>query len=346
MSQDYGSIVIDSRQLRCLVHEHVTSISIQPYNTKLNGPRAQSQIAELQVLTNGNWPHLQHLSIRFRDHIEMGAITQLSTASWSSLTSLNLSNTDLGTDAMSQLVLGKWPALKRLNLFFDSLDAAAIASLTQADWPLEELQFGYNRIGAAALQNLAQGRWPKLARLDLKMNHLNVDTIAVLAKVQWPLQHLNLAHNALYAGDLTHLGRQTDLGTLVGAGSGVAPAETIGKLYDAVAWPQLVSLDLGSNCLRGADVAGLCMAHWPKLKMLNLTCNCLGKVSMMHLIKADWPELEYLNLYMNSLDDAAVEVLSHNTWHKLECLILARNKEVSEKAASFLSIKQLRVTIF
>ena len=269
-----------SRQLRSIVHEHATSIRIRHYNAKYNGPRAQSQIAELQVLSNGNWPHLQHLSIWFRDHMEMGAITQLSTASWSSLTSLDLSDTELGADAMSQLVLGKWPALKHLNLSFDSLDAAAIASLTQADWPLEELQLGYNRIGAAALQNLAQGRWPKLAHLDLKMNHLNVDTIAVLAKVQWPLQHLNLAHNALYAGDLTHLG----------AGNGVAPAETIGKLYDAVAWPQLVSLDLEYNHLRGADVAGLCMAHWPTLSLLNLEGNYLDKVSMTYLIKADWPD--------------------------------------------------------
>ena len=101
-----------SRQLRCLVHEHVTSISIQHCNTKYSGPRAQAQIAELQVLTNGNWPHLQLLSIWSRDHVEMGAITQLSTASWSSLTSLDLSknglgaDNNLGADAMSQLVLG------------------------------------------------------------------------------------------------------------------------------------------------------------------------------------------------------------------------------------------------
>ena len=88
------------------------------------------------------------------------------------------------------------------------------------------------------------------------------------------------------------------------------------------------------------------MTHWPKLAMLNLACNYLDKVSMMHLIKADWPELKELDLSMNYLDDAAVEVLSHTSWHKMERLVLARNDDVGEEAARFLTVEQLRVTIF
>ena len=332
-----------SRQLRCMIHEHVSSINIGQYKAR----GTQYQITELQMLTNGNWPHLQRLKIYYRDYLEIAAITQLSTASWSSLTSLDLSENALGADAISQLVLGKWPALKRLNLGSNRLGTAAMAFLAQADWPLEELILAENDIGREAMENLTHGRWPKLAHLNLMWNELDAHTIAVLTKVQWPLQHLDLAHNKLDASAMTQLGRarRPDLGTPVGTGSGVASAATIGKSCE-VAWPQLVSLDLRYSFLRQTEVAGLCTARLPKLSIVDLTGNLLDKVSMMHLIKADWPELKHLDLSDNYLDDVAVEVLSHNRWHKMERLDLVDNDGVTQNAASFLSIEQQRVTVF
>ena len=332
-----------SRQLRCMVHEHVTSISIIQHN----GHGTQYQITELQVLTNGHWPHLQRLNIKYRAKLEMAAIRQLSKASWSSLTSLDLSRNSLSADAISQLVLGQWPALKRLNLSYNRLDTAAIALLTQADWPLEELQLSDNRIGVEAMEELIQGRWPKLSQLTLRWNNLNTRTIAVLAQVQWPLRYLDLGQNRLDANAMTHLGRGRwpNLETLIWAGNCVAPAETIGKLCEA-AWPHLVSLNLSRVLLSGADIAGLCNTYWPELSALDLASNCLDELSMMFLVKADWPELKHLDLSENFLDDAAVEILSHNSWHNLERLVLQLNDQLTQNAASFLSIEQRCVAVF
>ena len=332
-----------SKQLRCMVHEHATSVSIIQHN----GHGTQYQITELQVLTNGNWPHLQRLNIKYRAKLEMAAIRQLSKASWSSLTNLDLSRNCLSADAISQLVLGKWPALKRLNLSYNRLDADAIALLTQADWPLEELQLSDNKIDVEAMEQLIQGRWPKLSQLTLRWNNLNTRTIAVLAQVQWPLQYLDLGHNPLDANAMTHLGRGRwpNLETLIWAGNCVAPAETIGKLCEA-AWPHLVSLNLNRVLLSGADIAGLCNAYWPKLSIVDLASNCLDELSMMFLVKADWPKLTHLDLSENFLDDAAVEVLSRNSWHNLERLIFRLNDELTQRAASFLSVEQRRVAVF
>ena len=331
-----------SKQLRCLVHEHVTSVSIIQHN----GHGTQYQITELQVLTNGNWPHLQRLNIKYRAKLEMAAIRQLSKASWISLTSLDLSRNSLSTDAISQLVLGKWPALKHLNLSYNRLDTAAIALLTQADWPLEELQLSDNRIGVEAMEELIQGRWPKLSQLTLRWNNLNSQTIAVLAEVLWPLRYLDLGQNPLNAHAMEHLGRGRwpNLETLIWAGNCVAPAETIGKLCKA-AWPHLVSLNLSRVLLSGADIAGLCSAYWPKLSEIDLASNCLDEVSMMYLVKADWPELKHLDLSENFLDDAAVEILAHNSWRKLERLVLRLNGDLTKNATSFLSIEQQRVAV-
>ena len=337
-----ATLASTSKQLHCLVHGYVTSVSIIQHN----GHGTPYQITELQVLTNGNWPRLQRLNIKYRAKLEMAAIRQLSKASWSSLTSLDLSRNSLSTDAISQLVLGKWPALKRLNLSCNRLDSAAIALLTQAEWPLEELQLSDNRIGVEAMEELIQGRWPKLSQLTLRWNKLNSQTVAILAEANWPLRYLDLGQNPLDANAMAHLGRGRwpNLATLIWAGNCLAPAETIGELCKA-AWPHLVSLNLSKVLLSGAEIAGLCNAYWPKLSMVDLAGNCLDEVSMMYLVKADWPELKHLDLSENFLDDAALEILAHNSWHKLERLVLRLNDYLTQNATSFLSIEQQRVVV-
>lgn len=324
-----------------MVHEHVTTISIIQHN----GHGTQYQMTELQVLTNGSWPHLQNLNIKYRAKLETTAIRQLSKAVWSSLTSLDLSRNSLGADAISQLVLGKWPALSRLNLSYNRLDAAAIAWLNQADWPVEELQLSDNRIDAEAMEELVQGRWPKLSRLTLRWNRLDAHSSAILASARWPLRHLDLGNNWLDANAMTQLGRGTwpELETLVWLGNRIGEsAEINGKLCEA-AWLHLVSLNMCQCVLSEADISGLCKAHWPKLSTVNLASNCLDEVSMTYLVRTDWPALKYLDLSTNLLDDAAVKILSHNTWHKLEYLGLQGNDELTQNAASFLRSEQQHV---
>ena len=188
-----GNLSSASRELRCLLHAHVSSISIGPggYGT------TQYHFAEIQVLVNGSWPRLQRLKLRYWAKLETGTIAQLSKASWPSLTSLDLSRNLLSADAMPHLASGKWPALKHLGLHGNQLDSAATAWLAQADWPLEELQLSDNKLDVKAMENLIQGNWP-LKQLTLQLNKLTAQSIAVLVKAEWPLQQLNLGHNELH----------------------------------------------------------------------------------------------------------------------------------------------------
>ena len=261
-----------SRLLRRLVHEHVSSVTIRALS--------QDQLAELQPLTGGNWPCLQHLRIlvsAYGARLETLTIKQVTGLNCSGLTSLNLSGNSLVAEGMSQLVLGKWPALKTLDLSHNNLDAAAMAQLTQAVWPLEELQLGSNTITVEAMEKLVQGNWPKLRRLSLSWNKLGADSMAVLVKAQWPLQYLDLRNNCLHKDRaLAHLaqGRWPDLAKLVLAENNLR-AKDIADLVQGK-WPHLGTLDLTGQwpkcTLKPNDTAPICWAQWPRLVNLYMTC--------------------------------------------------------------------------
>ena len=156
-----------SRQLRSLVHDHVTSITIiyqREHDT-------QCQLEGLSLLVSACWPCRQHLKNEFRGKLDTQAVRQLSKASSNKTVSPDLSMNILEMDAMSQLVLGKWPALKHLDLSYSNFDTAAMALLTQADWSLEELKLSDNRIDEEALRLLTKAQWT-LRHLDLRHNEL------------------------------------------------------------------------------------------------------------------------------------------------------------------------------
>lgn len=131
-----SALASTSRQLRSLIHQHVTSITIIEHN----GYGTEYQVTELQILVHTRWPQLQKLNLKYRARLEPGAVAQLARAQWSTLVSLDLSRNSLGEAAMSQLVAGSWPVLKEINLSHNKLDTAAIAWLIKADWPLESLE--------------------------------------------------------------------------------------------------------------------------------------------------------------------------------------------------------------
>ena len=303
-----------SRQLQCLVHDHVTSITI----TQLRHNDTQSQVEELQLLVSGRWPCLQRLKIEHRKKLDTEVIRQRSQALPNKTASLDLSMNFLAVDAMSQLVLGKWPALKHLDLSHNNLDTDAIALLTQADWQLEVLQLCDNRIDVEAVKLLTTAQWP-LRQLDLGHNKLDDSALSHLCSGRWPeLQTLVLTRNYLHANAQFC---QTD-------------------------WPNLVSVNLSNCLLFKADIAGLREAHWPNLLTLNLSYNVLDEVSMTHMVKGIWPELKCVYLVNSFLNDAAIKVLSRNCWHKLEYLGLHLNPFLMRSAASLLSSEQRRIAVF
>ena len=323
-----GAVSSTCTQLRCLVHEHVTKMTI----IKQWGKRHDTQCAvtDLQALMKGRWPCLQYLKLRYRAAkvgLETGAFKQLTAASWSSLARLDLSQNPFGADAMSQLVLGKWPALRNLNLSYCLLDSAAIASLSKANWPLEALNLGGNSIDTEAMKQLVQGSWPKLAQLGLQRAYVDVGATEVLAKAQWPLRCLDLSYSGFRANAaMTQLakGKWPQLEELKLDGNRLN-AEGIVNLGQAD-WPHLASLNLASCHLHGANIAGLCQAHWPRLSTLDLTGNKLDESSMTHLLKNNWPALKKLRMGGNYFQsDAAVKVLLHNTFRKLEVLNCTSN---------------------
>ena len=112
------------RQLRCLVHGHVTKITSVKHCWDKSHDN-QCPVTELQALSNGCWPRLRCLSVLYRARLETDAIRYLVTASWCSLASLDLSRNSLGADAESQLVLGEWPSLGFLNLSYSNLNIDA-----------------------------------------------------------------------------------------------------------------------------------------------------------------------------------------------------------------------------
>lgn len=299
-----------SRQLRCLVHDQVTSITIVQYRER----DTQYQFEHLQLLVSGRWPCLQCLKIEYREKPDTQAIRQLNKTA-----SLDLSINLLGVEAMSQLVLGNWPALKHLELSHNKLDTTAIALLAQADWPLEVLQLGDNRI--------------------------DVEAVKILTAAQWPLRQLDLGQYWLDGGALLHLcsGRWPDLQTLVLArnclGARVHPTAQLCQTD----WQHLVSVNLSNCLLFNADI--LLAGALAKAVHLDLSCNGLDEVSMTHVVKSMWPELKCLYLGNNLLNDAAGKVLSHNYWHKLEYLDLQFNVFLTQDAASLLSIEQRRVAV-
>ena len=339
---DLGAVSSTSRQLRCLVHEHATKITIiRHYWDKSYDTRCP--ITELQALSNGGWPRLQCLNLKYRADLGADAIRNLNTASWSRLASLDLSRNSIGTDAMSQLVLGKWPALKHLDLSYSDLRSAAIVLLSKADWPLEVLNLSGNKIDVEGMKELVQGSWPSLTQLSLQQNYLDVDAMKVLAKAPWPLQRLDLRDSVLLklipkdealAMAEAASGKWPDMQELKLAGN-TLNAQVIATLCQAD-WPNLVSLDLSKCSLYGSDIAGLCQAHWPRLSNLDLTGNQLNELSMTHLVKNSWPVLKYLWLGGNSLDEAAVKILLCGTWHKLEFLDCKFNFRLTQNAASLL----------
>ncbi|KAL3131454.1 hypothetical protein ABBQ38_007762 [Trebouxia sp. C0009 RCD-2024] len=183
-AETMASLLCVSRQLRCLVHEETTSIAIDG-----KGLHTQCQVGEfVQVLINGCWPRLQSLKIRY--WVKADQDGRLNLSGYNQILSC------FGIDAMSQLVAGKWSALN-LDLSDNKLDPAAIASLVQADWPLETLHLSNNVMDMGAMEHLVQGSWPRLKQLTLSWCRLNVQMVAILAEVQWPLQQLDLSHNRL-----------------------------------------------------------------------------------------------------------------------------------------------------
>lgn len=251
-----------SRHLRCLVYQHVSSISIDR-----NSQHIQCLVADLvRVLVKGSWPSLRCLHIRnwqkTAKNLELKA------------TGPRLPFNGFGTGAMSQMVAGNWPALRELDLSNNKLGTAATSLLSNVDWPLEKLNLSDSKMDVNAIEHLLQGRWPTLTRLTLRRCKLNAQTVAVLGKAQWPLKQLDLGHNSLDVQAVAHLARGNwpDLERLVLAGNPLT-AEAVTQLCHAD-WPLLVSLDI-SCCpfyfytdLR--EITNLCKAHWPGLSNLDL----------------------------------------------------------------------------
>ena len=134
-SRSLAAFASCNKHLRSLVHHHVTKISIVEHS----GYGLQYQITVLERFTNGGWPQLQSLNLKFRARLEPAAIRQLAKGNWPKLVSLDLSRNSLNAGAIAALIAGNWPALKSLNLSHNKLDATALQWLAEPQWPLESL---------------------------------------------------------------------------------------------------------------------------------------------------------------------------------------------------------------
>lgn len=318
-----------NRTARAVVHNHVTAIRV----LEPNGYGTRYQVQAMEKLLNCNWLYLQKLDIKYRAKLSEEAVAVLSQASWSLLTTLNMSRNGLDSYAVHYLIQGKWPHLCTLDLSHNPLGSQGIKWLREAQWPLlQNLMLNDVQLNDDAAKEVAQIDWPQLRHLELCYNQLGSDT-SFVAEAQWRgLSTLDLSNNGLHGVSLASLDRDKlpSLQRLRLAHNSISDAELL-QLASAQC-SQLTHLDL-SNCYICDPVLGM----YPNLRWLSLAHNCLTPsddmlmhlatgapllavldlsdtsiefVDIQKLVSLHWPELVELHVHDNQLECDSLDLLS------------------------------------
>lgn len=117
--------------------------------------------------------------------------------SWPHLTTLKLSNTNIGANHVRQLVQAELPALQALDPSANTLTSSAVEQLVTGNWQhLANLDLASSLPGTddvAACHCLAASNWPALGALNISKNMFTAAAITELVEADWPaLQDLNV----------------------------------------------------------------------------------------------------------------------------------------------------------
>lgn len=201
------------------------------------------------------------------------------------------------------------PLFDRLeSLSFDrfGLTESNFASLCDSTIPtrLREFSLKENPIGPSAAVHLSKSDWPHLHSLTLKECQLGASGLARIA--DWPsLTQLTVA----------------DL-------SGNCPKEQPGAGWHATGpFQNLLSLNLGSNYLRGEAWTDFTRENFPELRSLSLRWNFVRDEELLAFLESlDLPELRHLDLSKNNLRDLGLARLaSLAEFSKLSSVYLDEN---------------------
>ena len=240
-------------------------------------------------LAASNVPELVALDIS-DSMITTPAMAQLATKDWSLLRSLHIGASSHNITFMPELTAAPWTSLQHLSLRGGILGLNDVWHLQQAPWPhltkldlyscqhygdyVEEWDPNVGANIVSWCRHVAAGKWPQLAVLDLGCNFFTADSMAELAKGNWPaLKKLNLSH---CSGDF------------------------LAQLASAP-WTALEELDLRSCGLTQHDMQHLQHAHWPQLSVLDFHSarfedaehDMVTFYKMWELAQRQWPLVKF-----------------------------------------------------
>ena len=204
------------------------------------------------------------------------------------------------TAAFSHIHSSAWRCLDHLIVKLHLLDAEIMARLVETDLScLKILDLRGNHLGVAAFQHLACGAWPLLEKLDLTNTRLDVAAMPALTKVAWQ----DLQKLALSSCDL---------------------APNFAAILVLIDLPRLAVLDLSNNNLGDNAATELAKGGWPCLSQLRLDNNNFNNAAMAPLAEGMWPALTCLSLIGSSVDESGIQLLMRGDWPQLRWLTLDR----------------------
>lgn len=144
----------------------------------------------IRVLVQAKLPRLSRLDLSC-NLLSQSALQALSCSNW-----LQLRHLDLGHCNMYTLegLSGNWPSLSSLCLSGNSVDGETVSSIL-LQWPmLADLELEDSMLPTAAVQMLVQGHWPRLRKLGVAQNKLDLKAKHMLGAACQQSLHEGLNH--------------------------------------------------------------------------------------------------------------------------------------------------------
>jgi uncharacterized protein (TIGR02996 family) len=284
------------------------------------------------ALAEHDWP-LRRLRLHSEEVGPDGASALAGSGKFTVLDHFELSNNPLSDGGVSALAGGSFPALTSLNLFQTDCGTESLRAIAESSLPshLRVLELGGNPVTADGIRLLFGPRWKELRSLNLLAATLSGEHPEALAKcAPSPKLHtLNLGSSRVGEHGLSALAGWRGLATLrrLAIHMGTVGPDGAAHLAASPHLDRLAVLHLFHNPLTPEGVAVLARGPWSRLRVLSLFRTGAGLEGVRALAAS--PRLSCLeSLHLDSCDlsDDAAAVLSRaSNWPRLLRLHLSHN---------------------
>jgi hypothetical protein len=210
--------------------------------------------------------------------------SNLPTLSFGSLTTLNLSHSNLRPEGIEAMSKFKFPHLSSLDLKYNYIQSKGLFNLNKCYLPeLNHLNLRGNEIDSTGIAALTRCSFPKLTSLNLRYNDISAEGLEALRFCNFDgLNTLNLKYN--------------DIGP-----SGV-------QILSKCTFKSLAVLKLGGNSIGSNGLEGFIACDFPCLAILDLSENRIDE-GAHHLLKCKFTQLEILDLRESIIDSQDIDSL-------------------------------------